>query len=322
MDGISYNDPTFLILEKIKGTSLYNLIHSVVKPTSGDIFSIIFQVLFTLQIFNIFGLRHNDLHLENILVQKNTTPTFYIYFITDTIYFAIPVNYCVKIFDFDFSATKEIKNYKLDYEGYCLSMGICNQKNIKYDLFVFLDSIRDATKNHFQSFNPIENFYKKCVNEKLSQHKFRRKHSLCFLAPKTKEEYEKHWELYNKEEEFLKLENEKGKFPKQSVPFPTFPKEGFPPVDKKGPELLGFSYTKCKGNWEPSDDYVLSIPRILMLDEFKKYRHTLPEFDFRFLPFSPSDLVHKNIFMFPNVNRKSLEKNMFGQKIKKVYFTK
>lgn len=183
----NFNHASFLLLEKVNGQKLNEWMN---QTTSGkqDIVSMMFQVLYTLQVFNLFGLRHNDLHPGNIFIQNGSTTTYYTYFVTDEIYFAIPVKDCVKIYDFDLSATKEIKNTKLDTTGFCVNFGICNNKNLKFDAYTFIKYLVDAAKQPemINEFGYILDFALYCGKQEFWEKRFGFYGRLCNLKADNK----------------------------------------------------------------------------------------------------------------------------------------
>lgn len=104
---------------------------------------IVFQIIWTLQVFNLYGLRHNDLHLGNIFVEYSTQPWTLYYEIPETgEVFGMQTNYFVKVFDYDhstinssflsnFSQPISIKNANAN----CFLYNVCNVHNAYHDTF-------------------------------------------------------------------------------------------------------------------------------------------------------------------------------------------
>ena len=101
--------------EWIVGTTLKEFIEN--NPSSADIQSMFFQILFSIELLNnTFGVIHNDLHLDNILLKKNSSSAMY-----NTLEIS-GKNYCTKnvgfypvLWDFGFSYEKKgIKYHNLD----------------------------------------------------------------------------------------------------------------------------------------------------------------------------------------------------------------
>src|SRR5208282_3544966 len=114
---------TVLVLERVNGPGLEQFIKNLITTmrNSGELVSgirvlikIIFMVLYTIRIFEVMGIRHNDLHLNNIKIrylQKTEQGSeYFIYFLTNTVYFVLPVTYLPMIYDFDLSATTQVIN--------------------------------------------------------------------------------------------------------------------------------------------------------------------------------------------------------------------
>jgi hypothetical protein len=141
-----------LIMERIAGPKFATLPRNPTEEPGGWIaephtheewFSVLFSIYYTLLVFNFYGLRHNDLHLENILVKKGVNATFKFY-ITDVVYYQVKLQDLPKIYDFDFAATNpsypslpQYKEYNRKLDEFCKPYGICNDPNKKFDMFVF-----------------------------------------------------------------------------------------------------------------------------------------------------------------------------------------
>jgi len=149
-DQVEEDDPTydfniaqFLIIEKGNGGSLNKNFDNY---SIEDWRSILFQTLYTFHVFSLVGLKHNDNHLENILIDKVDQINIS-YLIDESNYFLVPVSNFVKIFDFDLSYFKECpKNLKLDNGRFCKNYGMCNDNNAKFDVFIFLCGIYSKMK--------------------------------------------------------------------------------------------------------------------------------------------------------------------------------
>jgi hypothetical protein len=99
-----------LILEKGKGKTLNEWMST--KHESLSWLTILFQITWTLNVFNEYGLNHNDLHADNIFIDPLEYPIYGIYFLTETTYFILPINYFVKIYDFDRASVNPNKKNK------------------------------------------------------------------------------------------------------------------------------------------------------------------------------------------------------------------
>ena len=72
--------------------------------------SILFQLVYTINVMYTAGIQQNDLHIGNIWITKLPYQTYYSYFISSTHYFAVPVKYVCRIFDFDLALTRKGTN--------------------------------------------------------------------------------------------------------------------------------------------------------------------------------------------------------------------
>jgi hypothetical protein len=248
----------FLLLEKVIGETFWDWVRKS-KLTDGEIFPIIFQILYTLEVFNSFGLRHNDLHSKNILVSEYPQTKRIVYFVTQKNYFVIPCKFLVKILDYDSSSgVSPHPIFNTSIQGYmCETYGSCNEKNIKYDTFSFLGELWKYNKRYNKSRSLVP-FLEKAINPELLQKYFKRDfYRLCKLGPKG----------------------------------------------------------ECKGNWEPSDEEIKTIPQILFMGQFQKYRKTLPDFDPRYLPTSREDFLNKDIYFLPSVDGNQLLEKLLSRDI-------
>jgi len=127
-----------LLLEKIKGESLNFVVYEDPHFNSKDMLTIFFQIFYTLNVFNIAGLKHNDLHMGNILVQYSSTPFEIIYNVSSTdTWFKIRTHFLVKIFDFDRSWHPSLPS-TMRNTTLCECAGECDGENKKYDTFKLL----------------------------------------------------------------------------------------------------------------------------------------------------------------------------------------
>ena len=103
--------------------------------TEDDLYKIIYQLIYTLKLLEIFRIQHHDLHLENILVEQLQTPTTLAYNVYNKIY-KFETKYIVRIFDWDlsYSAPNKINQKILNNEMWD-DLGITNSFKEGFDLF-------------------------------------------------------------------------------------------------------------------------------------------------------------------------------------------
>jgi hypothetical protein len=94
---------------------------------------ILFQIAYTLVVFEDFGLMHNDLHTGNVFVEELSEPVQFVFRIDDNDQRTRDVYYHVKIYDFDRSTKRPtnvnkgtLNNNLLD-STYCDLIGTCNE---------------------------------------------------------------------------------------------------------------------------------------------------------------------------------------------------
>lgn len=172
-----------LCIEKISGGKsvlpLYSYLQSFreKKIDEKHFKSILFQILYTLYIFNRAGIRHNDLHGGNVLVKKLEQPVYHKYIVdvgNESVEFYLTLHYMVYVIDFDRVSvnnsellkkkyqsnrddplsTGNLKNTILESIRLCYKYGTCNKKNEKADTFKLLYELCDI--QHFK--NVLENW--------------------------------------------------------------------------------------------------------------------------------------------------------------------
>lgn len=171
-----YNVPkqrtySFLFTEQAKNFQPLKEWICAANVSLKSIKSVLFQALFTLEVFNRINFRHNDPHAGNVLIEDHSSvessPASLVYDI-DGERFEVPTkNNFVKLFDFDrsyFDCISKSKNkdvirlkdtYKRNLSdrgmsscvntalenNYCAGAGECNRQNAKYDTFLMLKSL-------------------------------------------------------------------------------------------------------------------------------------------------------------------------------------
>lgn len=114
----------------------------------------LFQIFYTLKVFNLIGLKHNDLHFNNILVinQKFTDSTVNKFIIDKKEYLIPNIQYSIRIYDFDLSEKfprnnlkqefQNIKNFEnIEYSKYYPHTNLNNIDNIIFDVLKVLYNI-------------------------------------------------------------------------------------------------------------------------------------------------------------------------------------
>jgi len=179
----------FLLTEKAtRATKLFDWL--VDKQHSEiDYLSVLFQILYTFEVFNRIGFRHNDCHADNVFIEDYTGENLVQHYNVDGVVYSVPINYYVKIFDFDRSsfncdpslvdpkfgplikiyksyvvsatAVKSCKNPMTDI--FCEDFGTCSGINPKYDTFFTFAVIRHVINQtkHKKAQLLIGNFYNK-----------------------------------------------------------------------------------------------------------------------------------------------------------------
>lgn len=115
------------------------------RLSSQDLNAILFQVVWTLYIFDRIGLRHGDLHPGNVLVDFTSAAQTIAYVPLPSEefaeYYELSSRFMSKIFDWDWGGIYDgagLTNPKA--RKYCVTMSTCGH-NTKADLYTFLTSI-------------------------------------------------------------------------------------------------------------------------------------------------------------------------------------
>ena len=136
-----------LLLERGIGVPLVEW--ATTARTADDWRAMLWQVLYTVEVFNRIGLRHNDLHLGNVWMQQTGSgdPPMTAYVLgvnasTARDLYAVPrASHSALIYDFDFAYLSSrpgvARNNRIDQDT-CRRVGVCNRDNAKFDAIVFL----------------------------------------------------------------------------------------------------------------------------------------------------------------------------------------
>jgi hypothetical protein len=286
---LDFTKAQLLILERGKGENLHEWMRH--NKLDDNFLSIMFQIMWTLEVFNRIGIRHNDIHFGNVWIDKLDKPRYFIYFLDDETYFAVPVYHVVKIFDFDragiwsekfkdfdtdeinadyllkqlktdgtgklearyFTLGKKLHNGDLHLRGLCKDFGECNDRNTKRDAFQVLSSAYDRVPDGSKWEDWILKFFR--GSKSLLDKQLPAKGYLCNVV-------------------------------------------------RGG---------NCNGDYVPTDYEMMNNESILRTG-FTKFLHKLPEYDARLLP--ENDFTR--IYYMPTVNERSLDANLSYENIRNI----
>lgn len=133
-----------------------------------DLFSILFQIFYTLRELSLAGVRHNDIHFGNVYINILDKKKRLIYFYDQDKYSVIETKYIVKIYDFDnssFTITGAPRNTYIE-NSQCPDYGMCSNKDDRYDLFIIIKRLSWLNYINMKSnklLPVIENFIKLAV---------------------------------------------------------------------------------------------------------------------------------------------------------------
>jgi hypothetical protein len=132
----------FLLVEKASGKSLKTWIQTNLEGRKESfktyINHVILQVAYVLSLFEDYEIMHNDLHSGNLFVDEYETECLHELSVGSTRReFKSPIH--VKIFDFDLSYSKELRNRDVPDKDHCAFFSICPyfQKNKDWNQFLF-----------------------------------------------------------------------------------------------------------------------------------------------------------------------------------------
>jgi hypothetical protein len=168
----------FLLSEKSRNAKTLAKWISMPQLKTEEIRSVIFQILYTFEVFNRLGFRHNDAHIENIFIEDwsdNQDMSNDTQYNVDGVWYRFKTkSHFVKIFDFDLSFfncdrtqihpdyhylidmyetqlkkhnIKNCVNTRLETAELCQKYGLCSHVNPKYDTFNTLWDLKLEIEN-------------------------------------------------------------------------------------------------------------------------------------------------------------------------------
>ncbi len=174
--GITLYESLVYINEQLKEKNIFHL--------EGALFSLMFQILWTLEVFNRYNFKHNDLHANNIFVEQLNNPVILTFRLDNTgenkvpyKYIKLTSHYIIKIFDFDISTivshSKVDRNIKLD-DYFCKRNGQCNYVSKKFDLFSILINFKLIIEENCKF---KTEFLDKIINVNMSEYQYSKKNN-------------------------------------------------------------------------------------------------------------------------------------------------
>jgi serine/threonine protein kinase len=126
----------YIVTERRPGSTGLKKVFPKLTPEERK--SVLFQIINNLRRMDKLGWRHNDLHLNNILID-----TYYPDEIEEAkvgkVKFEIPLKgKDILFFDWDLAAMRDRENEYLDDAGLCKNYGVCNSDSDKFDLFTVM----------------------------------------------------------------------------------------------------------------------------------------------------------------------------------------
>ncbi len=103
------------------------------------------QLVYTVVCFTDIGLVHNDLHHNNVFVDKLAKPTTFVYFIDNNKFIILPgVEWFARIFDYDYGTMPSrygINPHVAPSGSLCENIGVCSYFNPKFDLYTLMGTL-------------------------------------------------------------------------------------------------------------------------------------------------------------------------------------
>lgn len=147
--------PVSIATEKLKGSPLNDWVHYFVnnrppQELSAFLYDVLFQIAYTLLVFEDLGIMHNNLHTGKIFVHHRPTKLSYETRPGCTV--DREVQYYVKIVDFDHGSKSPTRMDKTvihnNYlgQGACESLGACNEYRPNADWFTIISYLYSESK--------------------------------------------------------------------------------------------------------------------------------------------------------------------------------
>jgi hypothetical protein len=177
------DDPVrFLVLERGRGTSLMSMLNSK-SISEAQMRSLLAQIIYTVEALNSRGVRHGDLHLGNVFVDKLSDQSTVINYIPNPAnssnYLAVEtLGLVAKLYDWDWGGVYSVPAFGWPRVSEIIVNSIASQnciptsacsKNTKADIFTLLSNLFDALHSTDQARRMpfVIEFIKEVVNENL-----------------------------------------------------------------------------------------------------------------------------------------------------------
>lgn len=159
------NQPfVYLMIEKIDGLALTDWLRRYDDYNYKDLENVIFQILYTTYQFHLAGIRHNDLHSDNVIVKALYPPRDLHFVIGQKIYTLKKCKWMPVIIDYDLSSFYNSKNLKNDPHDFCPKYGICGHlPNQKSDPVKILTNISMVVVTEDQDYRHTKMEYQKLL---------------------------------------------------------------------------------------------------------------------------------------------------------------
>ncbi len=140
-----------LVMELGQGMKFSELLKTKIL-SENDLKTILFQVGYTLRQMHLAGVRHNDIHTQNVWINVLPSPQITYYQLFDGRFARVESIYDVKIYDFDQSAfTSGVlhNEYSTRSDGTCKNYGMCEIPDPIYDWLIMTNSLKIHSERNF-----------------------------------------------------------------------------------------------------------------------------------------------------------------------------
>ena len=162
----------FLVIERTQGNALAKMLPQL---TGNELKSVLFQIIYTFEVFNRLGLRHNDAHLGNIFIDilDGGSPVGDAIYATEVGVFKIDVTKMVKFFDLDLASTQlncdkkgtpKINNAYIDIINELKHYDLCKNTKLDGEMCDEYGMCNNDLNEYFDSFLTLGNIMKQLIN--------------------------------------------------------------------------------------------------------------------------------------------------------------
>jgi hypothetical protein len=150
---LDFSKLNFLILENINSEKFIDFLERINTDNFKDLIAILFQIFYTCYCFAKIGLKHNDLHFNNIfIVDMKEEYTFY-FDLGNLGYYSSKTKYLVKIYDFDNSSSLDDRIFR---NSFCYGLSLfVNDYDPFSNIIEFIRNLNELLKSPEMKFDDL-----------------------------------------------------------------------------------------------------------------------------------------------------------------------